>query len=223
MASYDRISQAELSGRLRNRLDGVGVFWVGDERRDALNESLAFWQAITMDWEYTITVPVMSGHGHYYAVPKQIVHPRRVRHNGVPLTLAGLYELDFGSPGWEGVSGTPLYWCPIGINEVAIVPAPVSGVLEFLGVNETRLLNVGGDDLSLGDEEVTRLLNYSQHYSAIKEGTTEMEATIGLVGGVVAAAGLKNRRLLQSNLYRNYMGQVRDEWMRAPVAPEGER
>ena len=216
MANYQRYTLAQLEDIVTGRVGNNSVFWTEGEKRDALNEALCVWQAMTGEWTFGFSMPVVSGH--FYEVPKQLVGLQRVLWasngnptSGVPLTEISIPELDFGSPGWENVSGTPLYWAPLGVNRVAFSPAPLVGAIVYEGIQETPSLINSTDYIQLGDEELTRITSYAQAYLALKEGTKEFQNAEDELQEFVKAAGLRNARLKATALYKYYMGLPQQE------------
>jgi hypothetical protein len=209
MAVYTRTSLSDLSNRIMDRTDGCGVYWTSDERTWSLNEAIRVWQLLTGVWSGQFSIPVTSGH--YYDVPTQIIHVRRVLWNGSDLSKTSDVELDYGSPGWGGVTGTPEFWAPNGISKVIISPAPTSGNLTFSGMIEAPILTNPTDYIDMGEEELSRVLGYTQHYLSIKEGSTELESTNAPWQKFIEGAALKNRRLKSTNLYRAAQGKMLGE------------
>ena len=219
MANYQRISFQEIKNRLRSRTDGIGIFWGPLELRDAINEALRVWNALTGYWTTTFNVPTNSDV--YQTVPSQITTLQRVQYNGAGLTLTSVAELDYGNPNWEAIApGTPIYWAPIGINQVAFNPPPMAqNSLVFEGVQETPQLTNDSDFINIGDEELTRILDYAQHYLSFKEGPPEFDNTLGAYKEFLRAAGIMNSKLKDTALYKRAMGLVRDEMERPSTSP----
>jgi hypothetical protein len=130
------------------------------------------------------------------------------------------YELDMGEPGWREVYGTPLYWAPDGFDWLALSPAPYGGGLQLEGYREPPTLDRDTEFIDLGDEELVRILDYAQWYLSFKEGIQEgLDNTQELMKNMMAAAALRNSRLLKSAMYREYMGEHRQEWERGTRSP----
>jgi hypothetical protein len=214
MSTYQRISLGDLQDRLMAMTDGVGVYWLAPEKKDALQEALRIWQAMTFTWNASHILAVTSGH--YYDVPRQICFVQRVSYNGSGLAPTSLTELDYGFPGWEGTTGTPQSWAPVGVNRIAVYPAPVTGSLLFEGVKELDPLGSLEGKVNIGDEELTRILDYAQHYLSFKEGPPEQEATTPLFQDFLVAAGLKNSHLVATEMYKDAMGFMKDTAERPP-------
>lgn len=197
----------------------AAVFWTEQEWKDAINECIRVWQLMTGEWSTDMDVPANAGVAHTYNVPKQICSTLRVKWNGVPLTMASLPELDYGAPGWQGTSGTPIYWVPAGINLVDIIPYPASGVLTFEGFQEAPTLSADGDFINLGDETLTKFLGYARLYLAFKEGTSEFKATKVALGQLLEAAGGRSAEFRASAPYRKFMGIYREDALRKSERP----
>lgn len=187
-------------------------FWVEAEKIFAANESIAVWQVFTGEFPGTSTTPVTGDI--YYNVPRQLVSLTGVLHDGVPLTQASLTELDYGSPGWEGEVGTPVYWTPIGLNMVAITPAPTTGNLFFEGIKDGPRLSSAMDTITFIDNVSNDLEGYGHHYLVFKEGGQEFKATHDGLKEFARAAGERNQELLSTNFYKAYTGRQRDQELR---------
>ena len=209
---YSRVKLSQMLTDLTSHVGDNSIFWVHQEKVDAINEGLKIWQALTGEWTTSFEIPVTSGH--YYNVPRQVASVSRMLYNTTVLEDTSLWELDYGTPGWEGTDGTPAEWAPHGVNEVVVYPAPTSGVLTFEGISEPIAVHLDGDFVDIGDEELTKILHYAHHYLTFKEGPSEAAATEGDLKGLMAAAALKNGRLLASEFYKDYMGIAKDEGQR---------
>jgi len=73
-----RYTLADLTARLHERVGNNFTFWKDDEVRDALNEGIAFWQALTGEWTTRVSIEARSDSPSFYPVPKQIVSLTRV-------------------------------------------------------------------------------------------------------------------------------------------------
>jgi hypothetical protein len=217
MSAYARVSFSSVKARLTDRVGATSAdsrFWSDAEKADAFNEALCVWQALTGDFTRAFTIPVLPASGAdvpFVNVPRQISSVQRVLYGTTPLQLISLHELDNGYIGWQYTTGTPLYWTPVGLNVVALYPAPTSGTLTFEGLTEGIRLISDGDFVNLGDEELTRLLDYARFYAAFKEGTGEFTAASPALKRLMEAAALRNSRLKKTNTYRRAMGIHRDE------------
>lgn len=218
MPGYARVTLTDLKNRLSEKVGNNTTFWTDGEKKDAINEALSIWQLVTGEFNKTFTLSVVSGTV-YYDIPKQIASALRVSYSGTPLTLISLSELDYGFVGWQGTTGTPTYWTPVGLNKFAVYPQPTSGTLRIEGYAEAVRLNADGDFLQVGDEELTRLLDYAHHYLTIKEGTSELEASTPAVQRFFTAGALRNARITATTFFRRIMGQLRDEGEREPRSP----
>ena len=216
MANYQLTSIASIIQRLGQRTDGAdtNVFWTEAEKLDAINEGLRFWQALTGQWQQEWVMPITASP--FQPVPRQFASIYRVSYNGVPLPVTSLYELDTSFGAWQGVSGTPRFWAPCGVNEFALYPYPTSGTLTIVGYQDLPIYT-NGMYINIGNEELTYVLDYARHFLAFKEGQGELDATLPGVERLVAAAALKNSRLTVTNTYKRYMGLDREEGER-PLA-----
>lgn len=188
------------------------TFWVQAEKVFAANESLAIWQVMTGEFPITITTGVTGDI--YYDVPKQIFTVDRVLHDGIPLTPVSLAELDYGSPGWEGATGTPIYWMPVGLNMIALSPAPTSGNISFEGKLDGPRLQSLLDTVPFSENILTVLEAYGHHYLVFKEGGQEFKAAQEGLQYLAKGAGTRNQELLTTNFYKQYTGRQRDQELR---------
>lgn len=217
MGRYTRQSLRNLKDRLTEKVGNNSTFWSDAEKGDAINEAICVWQVMIGEFTTTFTFPATPMV--FYPVPKQLGAVNRILFNGTPLTLISLSELDWGFPGWQGVTGTPVYWAPVGIDKFVLSPQPSSGSLKLEGYQETIRLISDGEFIQLGDEEMTRILDYAHHYLTFKEGFPELQASMSGFKRFVDAAATRNNRLLPLATYINLMGQVRDEQERPSQVP----
>jgi len=143
------------------------------------------------------------------------------------LNQTSVFELDMGTPDWRETYGIPRYWAPDGLDWFAVYPAPKGGIFNLEGYKEPPTLNHDDEFIDLGDEELTRILDYAQWYLTFKEGPQEAIQNVqDLLSNMMEAGGLRNQRLRRSALYREYMGEHRDEpqmGTRYPLKKEGIR
>lgn len=208
MANYQRVTLSNIKDRLMSRTDGVGVFWPIEDLVFATNEALNMWQSFTGDWTASRDVVVPSSNP--ITVPKDITSVTRVLYNGTPLTLMSMTEMDRGMPGWIDDTGTPSYWVPHGINQIFLSPFPSSGRVTIDGISKGPTLGQNTDFINIGDEELTRVLEYAEHYLAFKEGMPELKnKSEGYVNWVQAMVA-RNKQLADTSVYGYAMGLVRD-------------
>lgn len=191
------------------------VFWSEREKIDAINEAISMWQLLVGQFDEEVWYLPSTGN-RYYTIPRQILSPTQVDFEGVPLTLTSFPEMDYGTPQWEDQSafpeGTPLYWLPNGVSEVAVHPVSANdSTLRVQGLAEAPFLTTPGDSFNLRDEEVVPILLYAHHYLTFKEGGAELNGTMDNVAFLVKGAVEKNDELLTTRLYRKYQGLVREE------------
>lgn len=220
MPAYARTTLANIKDLLTAKVGNNSTFWTNEEKRDAINEALCVWQLMTGSFSTVFSVGAGGGTV-FNAVPKQIGSVNRILFNGVPLSPISLWELDMGMPGWQGTTGTPAFWTPVGIDQFAIYPQPTSGNFRLEGYAESPRLNADGDFIQVGDEELTRLLDYAHHYLSFKEGIPELQATMGGFKRYLKAVSLRNMRIVATTFYRKFMGMVKDDGERLPRSPGG--
>jgi hypothetical protein len=203
--AYTRVTLATLDQRLIERCGDNNVWWTEAERRDAINEAISCWQAMTGNW--TASYPLTADGSFFYAVPKQLTSLSRVSYNGAPLTLISLPELDYGFAGWESAAAAaPMFWAPSGINEFAVYPAPAGGIFTLDGFTEAPWLSAPGSFIDMGDEDLVAVLQYAHHFLTFKEAGQELEATKPEMQAFMQAAAGRNGRLRATTFYRRWAG-----------------
>lgn len=208
MANYQRVTLSDIKSRLMARTDGVGVFWPNQDLVFAINEAINLWQSFTGDWTLKGTLVVPGSNP--INVPKDLTSVTRVLYNGTPLTLMSMTEMDRGIPGWIDDVGTPLYWISNGINQILLSPFPTSGSIVIEGFSKGPILRQDVDYINIGDEELTRMLEYAEHYLAFKEGMPELKNKSEGYTNWIMAMVARNGQLADSSIYRYAMGMMRD-------------
>lgn len=226
MASYARTTIATLKSNVKERLGGEGVFWTDSEIVGAINEAMAVWQLLTGDFVTTANQTVASNSqvlqlASTTVTSMGLVRVRRMTTTTTPAPSTVLYpvsifEMDQGYYGRQGAasSSTPEYWAPFGIDKMIIYPAPnTTQTVQLQYYNgDPRISNTAGDYFNLGDEEVIAIVNYAVWACSFKEGVKEaLINTSPLRDMFMAAARLRNQKLRATALYRDYMGNDRDE------------
>lgn len=220
MPAYARVTLSDLKNRLTEKVGNNSTYWTSEEKKDAINEALSVWQVMTGEFTKNFTISVVGG-TIFYTTPHQIASINRVLYNGIPLTPITVWELDMAYASWQGTAGTPIYWAPVGSELFIVSPQPTTGAFRIEGFTEQVRLLADGDFLQVGDEELTRLLDYAHHYLSVKEGVPEMSATMFGFKRFLKAASLRNARLLAAAFYKKIMGLVREEGERSPRGSEG--
>lgn len=197
------------------------TFWVDAEKRDSLNEAIMVWQAMT--GQAVGSVNLLATGENFYDVPRQFVSVQRVTIDGTPLSPTSLAELDYGSPGWEGVAGTPTAWAPVGLGLIVVSPAPTSGTLILEGILDGPRLMADSDMIKFNDDVVLPLEHYAHHYLTFKEGGQEFQGTEDEMKAIIEAAGIKNQELRALALYRRWLGKTNDERARLGESRVGVR
>jgi hypothetical protein len=135
-----------------------------------------------------------------------------------------IQEMDQGYYGRAGsASGTPEYWAPFGTDRFIVYPAPATTQtvqVQFYSA-DTRLVMDGANYVDLGDEEILRIVDYAQWVLSFKEGLKEaLGNTTPMRDMFMTAARLRNAKLRGTAMYRNYMGNDRDELRPSRTAEE---
>lgn len=217
MPQYSRLTLLDLKNRLTERVGNNTIFWTDREKGKAIMEAILIWQCMTGEFNRVFSIPAVGQA--FYDVPKQVASIRRITVDSSPLTPTSMWELDMGYPGWQGVTGSAIFWAPRGINKIAVYPSPTSGSIIFEGYAEVPFLTGDGDYIQLGDEEISGILDYAHHYLTLKEGGKEFGDAKNLLSNFIQAAVLRNSRLLAVDFYRKTIGQDRDGMERLPRVP----
>lgn len=220
MANYSRVTLGQLQSLLTARLGNNSTFWTLPEMTSAINEALNVWQLMVGEW--TLGISIVANGSVFYTIPSQIASIQRVLFNGTSLTMGSVNEFDLGNPGWQGISGTPTFWAINGLNLISLSPQPTSGTITIEGITETPVLINTADYVMLGDEQLNRILDYSEHYCSFKEGAGEFDNAQTGFSLFIQAAGKRNGNLLTTALYRQYMGRNREEQGRYTDLPSKE-
>jgi hypothetical protein len=223
--AYARTSITEFRNLLIERIGGNETFWTTTEIDLALNEALAVWQLITGDVVRTAGVTLPAG-SQIISLSTTVnpsmgfIRIRRMTTTTTPAAATTLYpisiqEADQGYYGRQGsASGTPEYWAPFGIDKFMIHPAAATTQtvqVQYYSA-DSRIPMDGATFLDLGDEEVLRIVDYAQWVLSFKEGLKEaLVNTQPLREMFLTAARLRSAKLRNTAMYRNYMGNDRDE------------
>lgn len=81
-----RVTLADLKQRLRERVGDTSTFWNDVEAKDALNEAISVWQALSGEWITRMTISAESDSPSFYPVAKQIVSLTRVSYDAGGVT-----------------------------------------------------------------------------------------------------------------------------------------
>jgi len=122
-----RVTLADLKQRLRERVGDTSTFWNDVEARDALNEAIAVWQALSGEWTTRITIPAQSDSPSFYPVAKQIVSLTRVSvaDSNVPLPplrlrigATNVFRTKVNPPVYHTATEVLVVWNSIPVNGV---------------------------------------------------------------------------------------------------------
>jgi hypothetical protein len=218
--AYARTSLGEFRSMMKERLGGNGVFWAEQEINEALNEALCVWQLLTGDFVLSRNQTLPAGQAVVELDTTQIpsmhvVRMRRGSTTGSALFPISIFELDQGFYGRQSAtSGTPEYWAPFGVDRVLIYPpASTTQTVNIQYYSADPRIGLSSSlYLDIGDEEIQALLNYAQWVLSFKEGLTEAFENVDPLKEIfLLAARLRNAKLRGTSLYKNYMGNDRDE------------
>jgi hypothetical protein len=176
-----------------------------------LKEAFRIFNCLTGYWRDRVTMPLTTVGQSWYQTPAGLTYIYRVEINETPLGSSSLYDLDYGQPTWESdqcASGDlPQIFAPMGTNLFAIWPSSFAG-------GESMVVDgvipapdpTTGTYVNLGQEELTAILDYSEHLAQFKEGGQEFEASQLLLQKFLKYCGSRNAMLTQSAKFRTWMG-----------------
>ncbi|HET9258260.1 MAG TPA: hypothetical protein VFO16_24105 [Pseudonocardiaceae bacterium] len=224
--SYQSTTLADLRVKLAHRVEDQ-PWWTPDSALRAINEGLRVWNILTGMW--TAARPVTTApNDPILAVGGALTLTARVSVGGIPLATSSIRALDHTIRDWEHATTTsggihptrPVYWAPVGLTEIAIYPATaVPTTLVISGVATTVILDDEADYVDLGEDEISTLLGYALHTLSFSKGIAAVHATLTELVAFYAAAGLKNRVLAGSTVYKQIMGIDRTRLIRPFAAP----
>lgn len=119
--------------------------------------------------------------------------------NGAQASLASVFDLDSGAPGWQLSSDQPETVALAGSNQLALYPVP-DGIysISLDLVRNAIIPTLDGDFLQIGREYLDIILDYAQHLACFKEGWNEIQATQPHFDRLMKAAAGYNSRLLKN-------------------------
>lgn len=97
---YTATSGLDVVNHLTGRVGGNSTFWVSQEKRDAFNEALSCWNAMTGEFTTSFSLPVQDGVV-FYEVPRQIASVQRMSYNGTGMMPTSIEALDMANAGWQ--------------------------------------------------------------------------------------------------------------------------
>jgi hypothetical protein len=221
--AYSQVTLVQLRAQLLQRLGGAGAkFWTTAELNTYIQESLRVFNSLTGFWRTRLLLPTVANQV-WYPVSGTVTSSLRVAWNNFPLNPVSMEDLDTGRQHWESetivdggdVPATPQLFAIGALNLIAIWPADTaaSNSLQVDGIASTPLLAADSDFIDIGTEELTMLLDYCEHAALFKEGGAEFAATLpsdenpgSILGNFLKQAAKRNATLMNSELYRLWMG-----------------
>jgi len=222
--AFQRVTLTNLRDQLTDTLKTQGNFWTQEEKDAALNEAISVWQLMTGETVITVTQSITTTAENLYdivtdhASGKVLTVLRVADSADSPLREMSVKELDQGYYGWriETASSTtqaPEYWAPVGINKLFIYPR--------VGATQTFNLHCYADALPLtstnsyidiDESHLTKVMAFAQSLLAFKQGVGDgTDNTKPLKELFLTAARDRNQILLETSLYKNYMGQHEEQ------------
>jgi hypothetical protein len=211
MPGYTQFSLAQLQALFYEQVGGNTTFFRSDEVTRILQESFRVFNCLTGFWRLPVSLGLTIAGEHYYTVPTGQNFVMRVLLNGVAMQNSSLYDLDYGTDGWETTTCTagtlPTVWAPAGVNLIAIWPASYAGGESIVAecVTAAPVLTTTGY-VNLGQDELKTILAYAEHVAQFKEGGQEFQSSELLLKQFLKDAAERNGVLIESSKFRNWLG-----------------
>ncbi len=131
----------------------------------------------------------------------------RAQIDGVDVPVTSIHDLDANNAGWPNLtSGTPTI---VGCTQylIAVSPPPDAGP-HSITVDVLRTAPIpalGGDFVTLGQEELNAILDYAHHIATFKEQGMEFKATQVMYQDFIREAMVYNDRLNASAFFREVL------------------
>lgn len=233
---YARVTLAQLRTQLADLLKTSGNFWTQEEQDSAINEAIAAWQLMTGETVITVSQAITATTTNSFSVATTdsagtVLSVIRVTGGQTtPGTLRELsvVELDQGFYGWrtETASSTtqqPAYWVPIGISSVWVYPrvGAVTNTYYLQCYADAVPLTATTSYIDIDESWLTRVLAYAQSLLAFKQGIGDgTDNTKALKELFLTAAQERNQLLMETALYKNYMGHDDSKGEPGQAAPQ---
>jgi len=224
--AFQEYSPAQLQALFYERVGQNNVFWRAIEVGLILKEAFRVFNCLTGYWRGRISMGLTVASQPWYSTPPGLTYIYRVEINEVPLGSSSLWDLDYGQPQWESETCTagnlPQVFAPMGTNLFALWPSSFAGGESLVvdGVIPAPDPTMG-TFVNLGQEELTAILDYSEHLAQFKEGGQEFEASQLLLQKFLKYCASRNALLMQSARFRSWMG-LTDE-VKRPIRSVTER
>jgi hypothetical protein len=220
---YARVTLADLRTQLADLLGTQGNFWTQEEQDSAINEAIAAWQLMTGETVTTVSQVITSTTLNKFDVTTTdsagtvLSVIRATINNNIQtskLRELSIVELDQGYYGWRSETSStttqlPSYWVPIGITSVMLYPRVGTTSTLYLDCYADALpLTATNSYIDIDESYLTRVLAYAQSLLAFKQGVGDgTDNAKPLRELFMAVARDRNTLLLETALYKNYMGQ----------------
>lgn len=130
------------------------------------------------------------------------------RINDVPVAVTSVTAGDFYDANWQGATaGTPTKLYYAGLNLVGLGPTP-AGVGNSVTANVVRnmvLPSLDADFIQVGRDDVSAILDESQHIAMFKCGGAEFAQTFPLHGNFLRRCTMHNSKLSALSLFLEFM------------------
>ena len=197
-----------MRARIQDRL--ISTFWTNAEVNDAIDNSLRVWNALTGYFKQS-TAKTISGDTIFYDLEANLANHLsllRIELAGTHLDLLPIEEKDNAEEDWQdNASGTTVDAMPLGLNLVALDPAP-SGSTSYtiVSVRSAELPSGDSANIQIGEEDMAAIVDFATFELSIKEGGQEMADNMKLLENFLLHASKYNSKLNTSSAYRNLLG-----------------
>jgi len=228
--AYARVTLSDLRSQLADLLKTNSTFWTQEEQDAAINEAISVWQLMTGETVIYITQSITTTTGNIYSIPTTHTSGialsvlRVASASDTPLREMSLGELDRGYYGWRSETAAattqlPEYWAPVGLAKLALYPrVGTTATLNLQCYADVSPLTATTSYIDIDESHLTKVLAYAQSLLAFKQGVGDGTVNASPLKDLfLMAARERNRMLMETALYKDYMGQ--DEGKGEPAKP----
>jgi len=128
--------------------------------------------------------------------------------NGVPLIPCTLQELDSSTPEWQNIQSSPQDIATISTNLIALNPVPDAVYSATFDVVQKAVIPQNDtDDIQVGREQLTMILDYAEHLALFKIEGYEWHAATRQANNFVQQSAVYNQRLSAAALAALSIGE----------------
>jgi hypothetical protein len=137
------------------------------------------------------------------------------------LPRTSLYSLDFGNPGWQDDTFSPIAadsggmfeWFPVGATQIGLHPADSVGGYPIVveGLTNPTIPSSDGTSVDLDQANLERIIDYAQHIARFKQGGQEFASSMGLFENFLKTARSEEMQRDLKGLHDDALGRDLDE------------